>query len=260
MRGQQPPFRNKPAQDEFLFGIHPVLEALEAGRPLDKILLRKGIDPETRKLISDKAALAGVPIQTVPQEKLDFMVHGQNHQGVLALAGIIIYADLELVIQSCLDSGKDPLVLVLDSVTDVRNFGAIARSAECFGTHAIVIPEQGSVRVNAAAVRISSGALNHIPVCRTKHLANAIHLAKALGMQVVACHEKGKESLFHSQLSGPLMLILGSEDEGIAPGILKLCDKGVHIPMTGKVSSLNVSVAAGILLAEVSRNQTTLPE
>lgn len=256
MRETGSPYRKKPVQDDLLFGVHPVLEALEAGRTLDKILLRKGIDPETRKLISDKAAAASVPVQTVPPEKLDFLLRDQNHQGVAAFAGIVTYADLEQVIQSRIDSGAEPLILMLDSITDVRNFGGIARSAECFGADAIVIPEQGSVRVNDVAMRISSGALNHLPVCRAKHLANSIHLAKALGLRVIACHEKGKENLFSADLSGPLMLILGSEDEGINPSLLRLCDTGVFIPMKGKISSLNVSVAAGVLLAETLKSRS----
>ena len=255
MRDDRTPIKKKPVQDDLLFGIHPVLEALEAGRPLDKILLRKGIDPETRKTISEKAAIASVPVQTVPPEKLDFMLRDLNHQGVVAFAGIVVYADLEQVIQACIDRGKDPVILILDSITDVRNFGGIARSAECLGADAIVIPEQGSVRVNDVAMRISSGALNHLPVCRTKHIANSIHLGKACGLRIVACHEKGKENLFNAELSGPLMLILGSEDEGIHPSVLRLCDTSLFIPMTGKISSLNVSVAAGVLLAEAFRKR-----
>ncbi len=242
--------------ENLLYGLHPILEALQANKGIERILIKKGIDPETRKQISEAAKASDVPCLTVPVEKLDNILRGKNHQGVAAYAAEIHYTKLEDLIASLLDREIEPFLIALDGVTDVRNFGAIARSAECLGAHGILLPSQGSVRINAEAVRVSSGALHYLPVCRMNHLADGLFYLKASGIRLISIQQKAKNSIYEADLSGPVCFVFGSEGEGISPKIQKICDDSVLIPMAGKITSLNVSVAAGVVLAFARANRS----
>lgn len=241
-----------------IYGVHSVVEALKAGTRLDKILLKQGIAADIRSQIHMLAKEADVAVQFVPNEKLNRSApRNANHQGVVAFLSLIEYAQLEQVVAATFDAGRTPLLLILDQVSDVRNFAAIARSAECLGVDALIIPSTGAARINADAMKISSGALNHVPVCRVENLVDTVHLLQAYGIRAIACSEKGKGDIFAADFSGPTCLVMGSEDEGITPRLIKACDEHVRIPMTGKIASLNVSVAAGILVMEVVRQRSS---
>lgn len=236
-----------------VFGVQSVLETLRSDKEIDRILIQREFGhPEVEKL----AAELEVPVQRVPIEKLN-RVTGKNHQGVIAFISEVNYAKLTNVIAEAYESGEVPLLLVLDRITDVRNFGAIARTAECQGVNGLVVPSRGGAQINADAMKTSSGALNHLPVCREKDLILTIDELQQSGFQVVACTEKGEGYLFDADLKVPTAIIMGSEEDGISEGILSRCDKVVKIPMSGKVASLNVSVAAGMMLYEVTRQRLT---
>ncbi|MCB0791074.1 MAG: 23S rRNA (guanosine(2251)-2'-O)-methyltransferase RlmB [Flavobacteriales bacterium] len=227
--------------------MHPVLEALSAGRHIERVLIRREGGGEPLRAIRQAAQHAHVPVVRVPMEKLDRLVRGE-HQGVAAYVSPLPEQDLDEVISGVYARGVAPFLLVLDGVTDVRNVGAIARSAECLGAHAMVIPTSGSARLGPDAVKSSSGALLRVPVCRIRSLAHALHRLHDHGLQIVALTEKGAEDLPGIDLSGPLCLVLGGEEQGISDAVLRLADHLARIPMSGKLGSLNVSVAAGIAL------------
>ncbi|MEY3445058.1 MAG: tRNA/rRNA methyltransferase, TrmH family [Bacteroidota bacterium] len=260
-QSSRPP-RREDARDEeklegkdFIYGARTVMEAMEAGRAIDKILMKKGLDSELRNDVYDLAQKANIPIQVVPVEKLDRLARNMNHQGVVAFTVLVPYADLEQVLIGLEAKGKEPLLLMIDQVSDVRNFGGITRSAECLGVDAIVIPEQGSARISADAMKASAGALNHVPVCRVHHLQDAVYMLKDRGVRIVTCGEKAKATLWETDLKGPLCLVFGSEDKGITPRIIKSSDAQLSIPMLGQISSLNVGVSVGVVLAEVVRQR-----
>ena len=243
-----------PSRGDIIYGIHPVLEALEAGKEIEKILvLRNSKNIQLREL-NRLATGHKVPVQQVPPEKLDGLVHG-NHQGVVAFVSPIDYQPIENVLMSIYEKRETPLLLMLDRVTDVRNLGAIARSAECAGVHALVVPSRGSALINADAVKTSAGALNNIPVHRSPNLKDTIRYLKDSGLTIAAVTEYGDQEYFRTGLSGPLLLILGSEEDGISPEYLKLADVKVRIPLKGATGSLNVSVAAGIIIFEALRQR-----
>ncbi len=237
-----------------IFGIHPVLEALEAGKQIDRIYFQKDARSEGLSQIRQKALKSGIHFQFVPLEKLNRMKQG-NHQGVIALISEIDYAEIAQVVPTVFEAGRDPFLLILDKVTDVRNFGAICRSALCAGVDAVIIPVMGSAQINSDAIKASAGALTKIAVCRSENLKDTIHELKASGIRIVACTEKSAESCFSTPLTGPLAVIMGSEETGISGEYLKLSDLKVKIPMNGPLDSLNVSVAAGILMFEVLRQR-----
>lgn len=240
--------------DRFIFGIHPVLEAIHAGKEIDKVMIRRDGGSDQLKKIRSLISKRMVPVQPVPVEKLNRLTSG-NHQGVVAWLSAITYSPLESVLPSIFESGEDPLILLLDRVSDVRNFGAIARSAECAGVHAIVIPVSGSAAVNADAIKTSAGALHRIPVCRVRNLQQAVRFLRESGLNVVAASEKADQILFETDMTGPTGIVMGSEERGISADILKEADHWVSIPMTGNIASLNVSVAAGIMLFEAVRQR-----
>ncbi len=240
--------------DNIIYGIHPILEALQAGKELERLLLSREIHtPQLRDIIR-KAEELNVPYQKVPTEKLDSLTQ-KNHQGVIAFTSLIEYQPLESVLMQVFEQGKTPLLLILDRITDVRNMGAIARSAECAGVDAIIIPAKGSAQINADAVKTSAGALNTVPVHRSENLKNTIKYLKDSGLKIVGVTEKGNEAYYTENFTTPIALILGSEEDGISPEYLKLCDKQVRIPLQGSISSLNVSVATGILLFETVKQR-----
>jgi 23S rRNA (guanosine2251-2'-O)-methyltransferase len=250
----------RPAADrsiDMLFGLRPILEALNAGRTLDKIFLLRGTKNSMTQDISDLARQANVPVSYVPIEKLENLTR-KNHQGAVAFVSPIDFAPLDTLLAGLFEDGKVPFVLVLDRVTDVRNFGAIARTAECLGVQALVVPSSGAAQINGDAVKTSAGALNILPVCREPDLRQTITFLKESGLTVIACTEKADADLGHADpasLSGPVAVVMGSEEDGIAPDLLRLCDQRLRIPMSGQIQSLNVGVAAGIMLFEVAKGR-----
>ena len=239
---------------QYIYGIHAVLEALEAGKDIDKIFLSKTLNDETAKEIMDRARQLGVPVQRVPVQKIDRITR-RNHQGVLAMMAAVTYYRVEDLVPQLFDEGQNPFIIVLDGVTDVRNFGAVARTCECAGVSAIVIPDRESVSVNADAVKTSAGALNYLPVCREHNLVNAVKLLRDSGFRIVGTSDKSQIPYTQGNYTGPVAIVLGAEDKGISPEIMKLCDTQVMIPEFGHINSLNVSVAGGIMIYEVVRQR-----
>ena len=235
-----------------IFGMHPLLEALEAGREIDKILLKRGLRSEEVSRITALARERTIPLQIVPEERLTRLTRKQ-HQGVIAFISEIEYTPLETLIPMLYEAGRSPFVLLLDGLTDVRNFGAIARTAECAGVDALIIPERGSVTVTADAIKTSAGALHRLPVCRVSSIMSAVSLLQASGLKIVAASEKARDVYTETELRLPLGLVLGAEDEGISEEVLRRADHIVRIPQVGAIGSLNVSVAAGILIYEIVR-------
>lgn len=239
---------------DLLIGTRPLLEALNSGREIDKIFIQKGLNSPTFKELWPEIKNREIPYQYVPVEKLN-RISRKNHQGVIAFAAAVQFSELSEVIARCYEKGEDPLILMLDRVTDVRNFGAICRTAECTGVHAVVIPTRNSAPVNEDALKTSAGALNHLAVCREKNLKESLAMLKNSGLKLIGCTEKGADVAFEADLRGPSCLIMGSEEDGVSNEYLKLCDKIVKLPMLGQIGSLNVSVATGALLYEVIRQR-----
>ena len=235
-----------------IFGMHSLLEALEAGREIDKILLKRGLRSEEVSRITALARERTIPLQIVPEERLTRLTRKQ-HQGVIAFISEIEYTPLETLIPMLYEAGRSPFVLLLDGLTDVRNFGAIARTAECAGVDALIIPERGSVTVTADAIKTSAGALHRLPVCRVSSIMSTVSLLQASGLKIVAASEKARDVYTETELRLPLGLVLGAEDEGVSEEVLRRADHIVRIPQVGAIGSLNVSVAAGILIYEIVR-------
>ncbi|MDX1906714.1 MAG: 23S rRNA (guanosine(2251)-2'-O)-methyltransferase RlmB [Bacteroidia bacterium] len=256
MKKPAPKITRKPVKrDNIVYGFHPVAEALTHSRPLEKILVRQGNTHERIKEIRELARTRQIPVQTVPEEKITQLCPDGVHQGVIAIMAAVAYRSLEQTILEIQGRGEVPLLLMLDGITDVRNFGAIARTAECMGVQAMIVPGQGAAPISADAVKTSAGALMHLPVCREEHLTDAILMLQAYDIAVVACTEKARDIIYDTDLSGPLCIIVGAEDKGISPSLLKRAGRLVAIPMVGNIESLNVSVAAGMILSEAVRQR-----
>jgi 23S rRNA (guanosine2251-2'-O)-methyltransferase len=236
-------------QASIVFGVHPVLEAIESGKEIEKVFLKRGSNNEQLIKLKSKMRKLRVPFQEVPQEKLNRLTR-KNHQGVVALLSPIEYQEIETVVRNVIEKGGEPLVLVLDRVSDVGNFGAICRSAECAGVDAILIPTKGSAQVNSFAVKSSAGAIFNVPICRTGHILSEVRDLAESGLKVLAVSEKGEKSIYDENLSGPLAIIMGSEEDGIGEGLMEIAHQHINIPMAGSTGSLNVSVATGIILFE----------
>ena len=191
-----------------------------------------------------------IPVQRVPVEKLNRLTR-KNHQGVVAFISPVAYHSVESIVPTLFEEGKNPFFILLDNLTDVRNFGAIARTCECAGVDAIIIPSQNSVSINSDAVKTSAGALLTIPVCRERKISDTIRYLKNSGFRIVGATEKGDKLYTQGDYSGPICLIMGAEDKGIPTEHLSLCDEWIKIPILGKIKSLNVSVAAGIIIYEI---------
>ncbi len=237
-------------EKDMIFGIRAVIEALDSGKTLNKILLQKGLNNPLFRELTDKINPHRSIVQYVPIQKLNNITR-KNHQGVIAFISPIEYHDLETIVPGIYETGEAPLILMLDRVTDVRNFGAIARTAECMGVHAIITLLKGGAMINGDAVKTSAGALNKIPVCREKYLDKSVEFLKNSGFQIVACTEKADNFSNNKSYTEPTCIIMGSEEDGISAQLLKMADEKVKLPMNGSIQSLNVSVAAGMLLYEV---------
>lgn len=236
-----------------IFGIRPVLEAIEAGRQIEKIYIRKGADGQLLNELKDLCYRHRLHTQEVPVEKLDRLTRG-NHQGVVAQISPISYVNVEDILDRVPDD-ETPLIVVFDGVTDVRNFGGIARSAECAGVHGLIVPLKNAAPVNADAIKTSAGALNIIPVARVGSIRNTLKMLKEQGMQVVAATEKADTILYDGNFTVPTVIVLGSEDSGISNEVLKLCDVRLAIPQIGHIASMNVSAAAAVILFEAVRQR-----
>lgn len=245
----------KPNQSaDFIYGTRAVIESIEAGKEVDKILLQKDLKNELILELMSLAKAHSVPVQKVPVEKLNRLTK-KNHQGVVAYLSSVVYASLDNVISEAYSKGETPLLIILDRVTDVRNIGAIARTAECAGAHAIVVPSRGTAQLGADAMKTSAGALNHIAVCRVENLKTTIKEIQANGISVIACSEKADKLVYEADLTAPTAIMMGSEEDGISPEYMKLADGHVKLPINGQIESLNVSVASGIIIYEVLRQR-----
>jgi 23S rRNA (guanosine2251-2'-O)-methyltransferase len=242
------------SKSSLIFGIHPVNEAIRSGKPIDKILIKTGFRNETVPGLFPALREQNIPFQYVPLEKLNRLTGG-NHQGIIAMVSELEYTELEKLIPLLFEQGKLPVVILLDNITDVRNLGALARSAECSGMDALIIPAKGSAQINADAIKTSAGALNNIPVCRVNTLQEAAKYLQESGFQLIAATEKAEEPIFKADFTKPVAVILGSEDKGVDPKLLKMADALVKIPMFGAIQSLNVSAAASVIFYEVVRQR-----
>lgn len=241
-------------ENKYIFGIRAVIEAIEAGKEIDKILVKKDLASDLADELLRVARENKVVVQKVPVEKIN-RVTRKNHQGVLAFLSAVTYYRLEHLVPQLYEDGRVPFMVLLDGLTDVRNFGAIARTCDCAGVDAIVIPERGSVSVGADAVKTSAGALHYLPVCREHSLVWAVKFLKDSGYKVYGASEKATQSYLAPDYTSPVAIVLGSEEKGISDEILRLCDGLVAISEYGHINSLNVSVAAGIMVYEVVRQR-----
>jgi 23S rRNA (guanosine2251-2'-O)-methyltransferase len=237
-----------------VIGRKPLLEALEAGKGIDRIFLQKNLTGEGLEDIRRLAAAALVPVNTVPVEKLNSLTRA-NHQGVVAIAALISYIDLQAVIDQTVDKGEAPLLVMLDGVTDVRNIGAIARSALCCGAQALIIPDKGVGALNEEAMKSSAGALEKIHVCRVTSLIKAVDTLHLNGIQVYTSEMDASAPVFDLDWSVPACVIMGNEETGVQPSLRKAADARFNIPMAGTFDSFNVSVAAGIILYEALKSR-----
>ena len=243
-------------ENDIIFGIRAVIEAIEAGRDIDRILIKKDLHSDLARELLNAVRGTEIPVQRVPLERINRITR-KNHQGVVALVAAVTYQHVDGLLPGLFEQGRTPLLVMLDGITDVRNFGAIARTCECAGVDALIIPSRGSVTVNADAVKTSAGALHTLPVCREQSLRQTLRYLHDSGLRLVAATEHGRTTYTAADLTGPVCLVMGAEDRGIAPDCLALCDDWVSIPMLGHIESLNVSVAAGILVYEVIRQRET---
>lgn len=242
-------------KDDFVFGTRAVIEAIKNKRNIEKVFLKKGLKNELSQELFQLIRDEEIPFQFVPIEKINRITR-KNHQGVLALLSPIEYHNIEALLPGIYESGKDPFILILDQVTDVRNFGAMVRTAECAGINAIIIPEKGTARISGDAVKTSAGAIHYVPICKVQSLTKTIEFLKNSGIKIIAATEKTSKVYTHAKLNVPLALILGSEDTGISKSVLQLADEQLTIPILGKIESLNVSVAAAVLMYEAVRQKS----
>mgnify|MGYP002276860728 CR=1 FL=1 len=241
-------------KDDFIFGTRAVIEAINTGKNIEKVFIKTGSNNELIQQLLSVIKENNIVYQFVPVEKINRITR-KNHQGVLAFISPIEYTDIEMLLPTLYESGKDPLILILDQITDVRNFGAIARSAECAGVNAIIIPDKGMARIGADAVKTSAGALHHIPVCKEKNLLKTIIFLKDSGIQIVASTEKAEKLYTDGNFKTPVAIVMGSEERGISNSILNIADQKLKIPLHGNIESLNVSVSAALMVYEAVRQR-----
>lgn len=246
--------RNSKTDSHIIFGLRAIQEAVNAGREIEKILIQNSLKSDQSQELIAQLSSRKVPFQKVPLEKLNKITR-KNHQGFVGYLSPVTFASLENIIEQKFSTGKDPFILVLDKITDVRNFGAMARTAECAGIDALLVPEIGSALISGDAMKTSAGALNYLPVCRTKDLYKSVRFLKDSGLKIVSCTEKSETSIYQVGFQGPLAVVMGSEEKGIESSLLKLSDARAKIPMMGNIDSLNVSVSAGIIMYEAIRQR-----
>lgn len=243
-----------PKQDKLIIGRQPLIEAINSGKAIDKILFQKNVEGESIGAIRQLAKEKNIPIQVVPIEKLNSLSRA-NHQGVIAFVASVVYMDLQQVIDHVVAAGESPLFVMLDGVTDVRNIGAIARSAVCTGAHAIIIPDKGVGALNEEAMKSSAGALELIHICRVNSLLKAVDTLHLNGIAVFTSEMRAEKNVADLVLNEPCCLIMGDEGKGVQPYIAKAADQFFKIPMAGKFDSYNVSVATGIILYEAMKQR-----
>lgn len=237
-----------------IYGTRAVIEAIRAGREVEKILIQTGLSNDLIKELQTLARQHNVPMVSTHADKLK-RLSTKNHQGVISYLSAVTFVPIDNIIRKTYEEGRDPFILVLDRITDVRNFGAIVRTAECAGIDAIVIPEKGSAPITSDAVKTSAGALSHMSVCRERDLKHTLKFLRENGIKIIACTEKAANSLYQLTLTGPIAIIMGSEEDGITDVLLREADELASIPLKGEIGSLNVSVAAGVALYEVLRQR-----
>ncbi len=242
--------------DLSIHGIHPVIEAIESGKEIEKIFFQRGLQGDSFKELELLTRKEAINTSYVPLEKLNRLTKNKNHQGVVAIISPISYYDLESLIEGVLEKDSTPLFLLLDQITDVRNFGAIIRTAECTAVDGIIVQKKGGAPVNADTIKTSTGAVFNIPICKVDHIKDAIYYLQGSGIQVIAASEKTDQLLYGIDLTIPTAIVMGSEGRGINPSVLKIVDAIAKLPMLGKTESLNVSVACGAFLYEVVRQRT----
>jgi len=242
-------------KEEIIFGTRAIIEAIKSGKEVDKVYVRNGLRNQLFIELNELLKEYNIPIQSVPIEKLN-RITTKNHQGTIAFISPVSFQPIEEIIPLIYEKGEIPLILILDRVTDVRNLGAISRTVECTGAHAIVIPARGSAQINSEAIKASAGALNLVPVCRSFNLKETIDFLKESGLQIVAATEKTDINYTEVDYHQPTAIIMGSEDRGISEEYLKKSDHQVSIPILGKIESLNVSVASAVILYEVIRQRS----
>lgn len=245
---------NQKKNKDFIFGIRSVIEAIQSGKGINRVLIQRGLKGDLVKELWHVLKDKNVVHQGVPVQKLDSITR-KNHQGVIAFISPIEYFELEQILPEIYERGEQPFFIVLDRITDVRNLGAIARSAECNGVHAIIVPSKGAALVTSDAIKTSAGALHKIPVCKVDDLKSAIKYLKDSGIAVVGCSEKSDKVIYNEKLTGPVAIVMGSEEDGISSTYLKMCTSYLKIPLYGNVGSLNVSVAASIFMYEINRQR-----
>ena len=241
-------------KDNQIFGIRAIIEAIQAGKEVDKVFIQKDAQGDLMRDLMKTMKANKINFTYVPAEKLNRLT-SKNHQGAVASIAPISFVDLETLVTNVVDSGKTPLFLILDQLSDARNFGAIIRTAECTGVDGIIIGKQGAAPVNGDTVKTSAGAVFNVPICKVEHIKDAIFYLQGSGIKTIAATEKTDDSIYDLSLSEPLSIIMGSEDRGVNPSVLKIVDEKAKLPMFGTISSLNVSVACGALLYEVVRQR-----
>lgn len=241
-------------KNDYIYGIRPVIEAIEAGKDIDKVLVKKDLSGDLINELYELVKRYRILIQRVPLEKINRITR-KNHQGVLAVLSSVTYSNISNVMPGIYENGRMPFLVALDGITDVRNFGAIARTCECAGVDAVVIPERHSVSVSGDAMKTSAGALNYLQVCRERSMQGALEYLKKNGCKIVGASGKTKKTYTDVDYSVPTVIVMGSEDTGMTPEVEAVCDELVTIPEYGQINSLNVSVAAGIMMYEVVRQR-----
>ncbi|MDF0708961.1 23S rRNA (guanosine(2251)-2'-O)-methyltransferase RlmB [Flagellimonas okinawensis] len=238
-----------------IYGIRAVLEAINAEQPINKIFIQKGLKGDLYKELESSVRKGGISLSYVPIEKLNRLTRNSNHQGVVAQISPVQFHQFEALVEQVLSKETLPLFLMLDGVSDVRNFGAIIRTAECCGVHGIIVPKNGAAPITDDTVKTSAGAAFNVPIAKVDHLKDAIFYLQSSGIVVTGATEKAEDEIYGVDFNQPTAIIMGSEEKGISPSTLNIIDHQAKLPLMGKIGSLNVSVACGVFLYEVVRQR-----
>jgi len=242
-------------KEHLIFGIRAIIEAINAGKEVDKVFIQKDAQGDLMQDLMKAMKKNSINFSYVPVEKLNRLT-SNNHQGAVATIAPISFVSLESLVEGVIESGKKPLFLILDQLSDARNFGAIIRTAECTGVDGIIVQKQGSAPVNGDTVKTSAGAVFNVPICKVDHIKDAIFYLQGSGIKTVAATEKTEQNIYDIDFSEPVAIIMGSEDRGVNPSVLKIVDEKAKLPMFGTIGSLNVSVACGAFLYETIRQRS----